>query len=167
MNWFPASWHDEGAYIRKLEAIIRQKRFESTMPASAPQDVMAKVKTWQEALDLIEVKASFGLLIYRKGDVHSVMKLAGHNTKCAYYLIGNFAVAETGFAVDPSVFLYFPFQVCLWEGPDGRRRISLGQPSSALAIFKNETISSVAGEFDRRFGRLLQHLGCQVPDALR
>ena len=128
---------------------------------SAPQDA------WQEALDLIEAKAPFGLLIYRKGDVHSVMKLAGHCTKCAYYLIGNFTVAEAGFAVDSSVFLYFPFQVCLWEGPDGRRRISLGQPSSALAIFKNETISSVAGEFDRRFGRLLQHLGCQVPDALR
>jgi hypothetical protein len=97
-----------------------QQRFESTMPASAPQDVMAQVKTWQQALDLIEAKAPFGLLIYRKGDVHSVMKLAGNNTKCAYYLIGNFTVAEAGFAVDPSVFLYFPFQVCLWEGPDGR-----------------------------------------------
>jgi hypothetical protein len=42
-----------------------QQRFESTMPASAPQDVMAQVKTWQQGLDLIEAKAPFGLLIYR------------------------------------------------------------------------------------------------------
>jgi hypothetical protein len=31
-----------------------------------------KVKNWQQAVALVEAKAPFGLLIYRKGDVHSV-----------------------------------------------------------------------------------------------
>ena len=144
-----------------------QARFDATMPASTAQDVIREVKDWRQAVALVEAKAPFGLLIYRKVDVHSVMKLAGHTTKCAYYLIGNFTVAEPAYAINPSVFLYFPFHVCLWEGPDGRPRVSLDQPSSALAIFQNEAISKVAREFDLRLGRLLQSLGCIVPEALR
>jgi uncharacterized protein (DUF302 family) len=143
-----------------------QARLESVLPSSTPQDVMAKVKTWQDAIELIEAKAPFGLLIYRKGDVYSAMKLAGHDKKCAYYFVGNFTVAEKGFAVHPSVFQFFPFHVCIWEGSDGRPRIAMDQPSSALAIFDDPTIAEVGREFDRRFGRLLQHLGCEVPDGL-
>ena len=143
-----------------------QARFEATMPASTPQDVIRGVENWQQAVALVEAKAPFGLLIYRKGDVHSVMKLAGHTAKCAYYLIGNFTVADPAYGINPSVFPYFPFQVCLWEGPDGRPRVSLDQPSSALAIFQNEAISKVACEFDLKFGRLLQSLSCVVPEAL-
>jgi hypothetical protein len=88
-------------------------RLESVLPSSTPQDVMAKVKTWQDAIDLIEAKAPFGLLIYRRGYPYTVMKLAGHDKKCAYYFVGNFTEAEKGFAVHPSVFQSFPFLVCI------------------------------------------------------
>jgi uncharacterized protein (DUF302 family) len=144
-----------------------QARFDATMPASTPQDIVREVKNWQQAVALVEAKALFGLLIYRKGQVHAVMGLAGHTAKCAYYLIGNFTVAERAYGINPSVFLYFPFQVCLWEGKDGRPRVSFDQSSSALAVFQNDAISKVAREFDLMFGRLLQSLGCVVPDALR
>ena len=36
-----------------------------------------------------------------------------------------------------------------------------------MAVFQNEAISKVAREFDLMFGRLLQFLGCAVPDVLR
>ena len=143
-----------------------QARLESVLPPWTPQDVMEKVKTWQDAIDLIEAKVPFGLMIYRKGDPYTVMKLAGHDKKCAYYFVGNFTVAEKAFAVHPSVFQSFPFLVCIWEGTDGRPRIATGLPSSALAIFDDPTIAELGREFDRRFGRLLRHLGCEVPDGL-
>src|SRR5262249_40131241 len=113
-----------------------QAAFDAAMPAS-PQDVMRAAGTWKDAVALVESKAPFGLLIYRKGDVYSVMKMARPAPKCAYYLIGNFTAAQPAYVIDPSVFLYFPFQVCLWEGTDGRARVSFDLPSSAIAIFQN------------------------------
>ena len=144
-----------------------QARFDATLPAATPQDLVREVQTWQQAVALVEAKAPFGLLIYRKGQVHAVMGLAGHTATCASYLIGNFTVAERAYGINPSVLLYFPFQVCLWEGKDGRPRGSWDQPSSAVAVLQNEVISQVAREFDLMFGRLLQSLGCVVPDVLR
>ena len=144
-----------------------QARFDAAMPASTPQDVMGAAGNWKNAVTLVESKASFGLLIYRKGNVYSVMKMAGPAPKCAYYLIGNFTAAQPAYVIDPSVFLYFPFHVCLWEGTDGRPRVSFDLPSSAIAIFQNEAMSKVARAFDFKFGRLLQSLGCVVPEVLR
>jgi hypothetical protein len=113
-----------------------QARFDAAMPASTPQDLMGAAGNWKNAVTLVESKASFGLLIYRKGDVYSVMKMAG-----AYYLIGDFTAAQPAYVIDSSVFLYFPFHVCLWEGTDGRPRVSFDLPSSAIAIFQNEAMS--------------------------
>src|SRR5258707_8398702 len=76
-----------------------QARFDATMPASTAQDVIREVKDWRQAVALVEAKAPFGLLIYRKVDVHSVMKLAGHTHKNALYPFCKFIVSPPSYTI--------------------------------------------------------------------
>src|SRR5258708_9060885 len=78
-----------------------QARFDATMPASTAQDVIREVKDWRQAVALVEAKAPFGLLIYRKVDVHSVMKLAGHTPQSASYPIGKLPGAQPPLRIHP------------------------------------------------------------------
>lgn len=142
-------------------------RLEEVLMISTPAEIVREAKTWDDVVTKVEKKAPLGLFIYRKGPVHSVLKLAGHERKCSSYLIGNFTVAEKTYAVNPSAFQYFPFQICVWEGADGRPRFSFDQTSKVVEVFGSSHITAVAREFDFLFGKLLEALGCTVPDVLR
>jgi hypothetical protein len=142
-------------------------RLEKILPISTPAEIVREAKTWDDVVNKVEIKAPLGLFIYRKGPVHAVLGLAGHKRKCSTYLIGNFTVAEKTYTVAPSGFQYFPFQTCVWEGADGRPRFSFDQPSKVVEFFGSDRMTKVAREFDFLFGKLLEALGCTVPDVLR
>jgi hypothetical protein len=114
----------------------------------------------------VAAAAPLGLILYVKGPVGDAFALAGHNLRCAYYVIGNFSEAEAMFAREPSVFQYMPFHVFLTETPQGGTALYLDQPSSVVALFDDPEITRLARIFDAHFAAVLEHLGAPVPAEL-
>jgi len=65
------------------------------------------------------------------------------------------------------VLLYAPLHTVIWQDPDGPAQITFDKPSDQFASFANPQITAVGRELDHKMAALLQHLGLDVPDALR
>jgi hypothetical protein len=143
-----------------------QRRFEAVMPAARAADYFDGASTWDEVCAKVAAAAPLGMILYVKGPVGDAFALAGHNVRCAYYVIGNFSEAAEMFGRDPSVFQYMPFHVFLTETPSGGTALYFDQPSSVVAVFDDPEITRCAREFDEHFAAVLKHLGAPVPEEL-
>lgn len=143
---------------------FRVKFEQQFVHGSAPD--IAKGKTWAEAVEYVESKAPFGLILYRDRDVYSVMRLNGATQKCHYYLIGNFTQVADAYKADPSIFTYAPFHWCLFEDKTGKTKLSFDRPRLLFVQFEQAPIRKVGPAFDHKVAALLKHLNCPVPDVL-
>jgi hypothetical protein len=146
-----------------------QARYEEAvppMPVEEVQALMARQAPWEDMLALIGARAPHGFLIYHRIAIDPLMRLAGHDTACVAYLMGNHTIAERMFRHDPAVMLYAPLRTAIWEAPGAGARFSIDQPSALFGSFGNPDILAVGVELDRKVAALLGHLGVEVPDAL-
>jgi uncharacterized protein (DUF302 family) len=147
-----------------------QARYEAAVPAMPRESVMrlvARKAAWPEMLELIEASAPHGFLIYFRNDVHSVMALAGDDTACVSYLMGNHTIAERMFRHDPRAMLYAPLHTVIWEDAAGGAWFTVDQPSTQFASFQVPEITEVGIELDDKLARLLEYLDVPVPAPLR
>ncbi len=122
---------------------------------------------WQEMLDLVATAAPLGFLIYFKLEVDPVVRLAGDKASGVAYLMGNHILMERMFRHEPAVPLYAPLHTTIWGDPDGPAHFTFDKPSDQFASFDNPEITAVGAELDRKMTALLEHLGLNVPGALR
>jgi hypothetical protein len=146
-----------------------QRRYEQAVPLSPDDDVarlLERGATWTEMLGLIADSAPHGFLIYWRNDVAPVMQLAGDQTDCVAYLMGNVTIAEQMFRHDPRAMLYAPLRTVVWEDREGRAWFTADQPSTQFVSFDIPRVSAVGVELDRKLAALLEALGVEVPMAL-
>jgi uncharacterized protein (DUF302 family) len=128
--------------------------------------VVASGAGWGGIRALSEATALHGFVNFFTFDPSPVMKQNGNTSRAVTYLTGNIVMAERGFRIDPSCFLYVPLRIVIAESVDGDARLSLDQPTDLFAIFHREGLDEVAVEFGRVFALLLEHLGVPVPPEL-
>lgn len=75
--------------------------------------------SWQATLELAEINAPHGFMIYYRSDVTAVMAGSPSFWKATQYLMGNHTIAERMFRHDPSVMLHAPLRTLLYADPDG------------------------------------------------
>jgi uncharacterized protein (DUF302 family) len=146
-----------------------QKRYEHAVPFDPAAEVELLTErraTWAEMLELIAEAAPHGFLLYWRGDVHPVMQLAGDDTDCVAYLMGNHTIAEQMFRHDPRAMLYAPLRTVIWEDRSGRAWFTTDQPSCQFGSFGIPAVAAVGVELDRKLADLLEALGVEVPMAL-
>ena len=100
---------------------------------------------WQEMADLMESAAPSGFVIYLKTEVDRLMSLAGDDTSCTSYLMGNHIIAERMFRHEPAVILYARC-IRLSGGPSPGPRTSpltnRAINSAALAMLRSQRWAS-------------------------
>ena len=146
-----------------------QQRYEQAVPANPADEIEALVQrgaSWAEVIDAHAEAAPHGFLIYWRGDVHPVMRLANDANDCIAYLMGNVTIAEQMFRHDPRAMLYAPLRTVIWEDADERAWFTVEQPSTQLASFGIPAVSAVGVELDRKLAALLEALRVEVPMAL-
>ena len=80
-----------------------QRCYEQAVPLNPARDVghlIERHAPWTEMLGLIADSAPHGFLIYWRNDVAPVMQLAGDQTDCIAYLMGNVTIAEQMYRYD-------------------------------------------------------------------
>lgn len=74
----------------------------------------------------------------------------GHYHRSKLYIIGNPLIAVQMFKHNPAVGLYVPLRLFVYESDDGKTRINYENPSSLLAQFQSEQITTVAQSLDQK-----------------
>jgi uncharacterized protein (DUF302 family) len=144
-------------------------RYEQAVPAIDLADMVklpAESSTWDDLVERTAKLAPHGFLIYGRIDVHPLMSLAGHHSRCIEYLMGNHVIAETMFRHDPGVMLYAPLRTVLYEDLDGRTLFAIDQPSTRFASFGHDDIAATGRTLDQKLAALLVALDVPVPEAL-
>ena len=146
-----------------------QHKYEEAVP-ELPRDqvgaLLQRGAAWAEMENLIESSAPYGFLIYSKNDPRPLMRAAGDNAECLWYLMGNHVTAERMFRYDPRVMLYAPLRTAIWADSAGNAWFSVDQPSTQFASFGIDEILKVGVELDRKLASLLEALEVEVPSAL-
>ena len=104
--------------------------------------------------------------IYWQTDVAPLMRLAGDQSPCVEYLMGNHTIAQRMFHHDPAIMLYAPLRTAIYQDARGRTRFSFDQPSTCFGSFGNPEITNVGIELDGKLAALLRHLKAPVPPTL-
>ena len=146
-----------------------QRRYEEAVPLHPSDLVTALIErgaAWTEMIDLVADHAPYGFLIYWRNDVRPVMALAGDQSDCVAYLMGNVTIAEQMFRHDPRAMLYAPLRTLIWEDRDARAWFTVDQPSALFGSFHVPGVAAVGVELDRKLAALLEALGVEVPMAL-
>jgi len=116
---------------------------------------------------LIAASAPHGFLTYSRNDAHPLMRAAGDEADCVWYLMGNHILAERMFRHDPRAMLYAPLRTVIWEDTTGGAWFSVDQPSTQFASLGHPEITSVGVELDRKLAALCGALDIPIPRALR
>src|SRR5262249_10059802 len=110
-----------------------QQSYEAAVPALPGAQVEALIERgapWSEMAELIDSSAPNGFLIYSRNDAHPLMRTAGDEARCVWYLMGNHIVAERMFRHDPRTMLYAPLRTVIWEDAQGAAWFTADQPST-------------------------------------
>lgn len=145
------------------------QRFEQLVPAYPQQvfaDLVGRQASWEEIVSYAEGYSELGLLTYWHDSVTRMMALAGNRSKCAFYFVGNFPVAERMYRHDPRVMNYAPLRMTITETENGVVHFTTDQPSSGFGSFGNPAITAVGEGVDRKLAQLLRRLDLPVPPAL-
>jgi len=140
-------------------------RYERAVPALDAAR-LAAFTDWNTVLQVATKTAPHGFFIYWQADVTPLMALAGDQSPCVEYLMGNHTFAQRMFHHDPGVMLYAPLRTAIHRDAQGRTRFSIDQPSTRFASFGNREIAQVGLELDGKLAALLRHLKAPVPATL-
>jgi hypothetical protein len=80
--------------------------------------------------------------------------------------LGNNVIAETMFRHDPSIILYAPLRIAIYEDNVGCVYLSIDQPSSKFASFGDPRITEVGALLDAKVAELLRLMSLPVPPEL-
>jgi uncharacterized protein (DUF302 family) len=140
-------------------------RYEAAVPTFDIND-LSLFQGWDSVLERTAEVAPNGFLLYGRVDAGPLMALAGHNTRCITYLMGNHTIAETMFRHDPGVMLYAPLRTVLYEDCDGKVHFAIDQPSTRFDSFGDPDIAATGRILDAKLAALLAALDVPVPEAL-
>jgi hypothetical protein len=145
------------------------RQYENAVPALDPAHVEALVarKTpWREVVADAKAGAPHDFFIFWKMDTAPVMRLAGHESPCTTYLMGNYTIAERMFRFDPAAMLYAPLRTVIYVDAENQTRFVIDRPSSVFSSFQNKEISKVGLELDADVAALLAALNVPTPSVL-
>src|SRR5580693_8443696 len=127
----------------------------------------SQMGSWQATLELAEINAPHGFMIYYRSDVTAVMAGSPSFWKATQYLMGNHTIAERMFRHDPSVMLHAPLRTVVYADPDGDTKLAVDQPSLLFNSYDKPEIANVGYELDGLLAELIELLGAQAPAQLR
>ena len=137
------------------------------LPLETVRKLIARRASWSDMERLIADAAPFGFLIYFRNVVGPVMALAGNESRCTAYLMGNHVIAERMFRYDPRAMMYAPLHTVIWEDHEGKAWFTIDQPSVQFQSFGIPEVAKVGVELDHKVATLLEALSVPVPDVLR
>lgn len=143
--------------------------FEELVPPYPAKELSLMVEaqaSWADIVEFAENYSELGLLTYWHDSVTQMMSLAGNRSRCAFYFVGNFPVAERMYRHDPRVMNYAPLRMTITETEDHVVRFTTDQPSSGFGSFGNPAITVVGQAVDGKLAQLLRQLGLPVPAPL-
>lgn len=136
--------------------------FEHRIPmadSSAFARLVAADANTREIEDVVDgMVGDLGFLILAKLDQGPLVSLMGKKKKMTVYLIGNPVLANRMFERNPAIGVYAPLRVSVYEGPDGKTRVTYDRPSTLLEQFGDEDVKSVARMLDENMSRLTKDL---------
>jgi uncharacterized protein (DUF302 family) len=144
----------------------RYERAVPTIDLANLVELSAGFSTWDALVERTAELAPHGFLIYGRIDVHPLMSLAGHRSRCIEYLMGNHVIAETMFRHDPGIMLYAPLRTLLYEDLEGRTHFAIDQPSTRFASFGHDDIAATGRTLDQKLAALLVALDVPVPEVM-
>ena len=141
-------------------------RYEELVP---PVDLarFRQLGTWDGVVELAEINAPHGFMIYWKTDVTASWRVPRRGWKSTEYLMGNHVIAERMFRHDAGVMLHAPLRTEIYADPDGGTQFIIDRPSAHFASYGNPAITEVGAELDNLVAGLLGALGAPVPRELR
>lgn len=137
-------------------------RFETLVP-EADVGRFYQMASWPAAIELAEINAPHGFMVYQRLDVAALMAGSSSFWKATQYLIGNHTIVERMFRHDPAVMLHAPLRLLIYADQDGATRVAVDQPSSLFDSFGHPEISAVGEELDALLLSLLHQLGAVIP----
>ncbi len=167
------------ANVEKIELEVRRlivpiptdydetiKLYERLVP---PMDSerFGQMANWDAVLELAQINAPLGFMIYWRTNVTSVMAGSGTGWKSTAYLMGNHTIAEQMARYDPSVMLHAPLRTLIYADKAGDTQFVIDQPSSLFSNYADERIAAVGNHLDELVAGLLEHMGAPVPGELR
>jgi len=142
------------------------RRYEELVPA-ADLARFGQLATWDAVLELAEINAPHGFMIYWRADVTAMMAGSPSGWKCTEYLMGNHTIAERMFRHDPAAMLYAPLRTLIYADPDGDTKLAVDQPSLLFHSYDNPDVEEVGCRLDYLLALLIINLGADLPSELR
>ncbi|TKA00629.1 DUF302 domain-containing protein [Actinacidiphila oryziradicis] len=127
----------------------------------------AQLANWDAVLELADINAPLGFMIYWRADVTATMAGSRSGWKSTEYLMGNHTIAERMYRHDPSVMLHAPLRTVIYADADGDTYFAVDQPSALFSSYDNPAIAEVGLHLDSLVAGLLTELGAPVPAELR
>jgi hypothetical protein len=145
------------------------RQYEDAVPALDLAHIEALVTrraAWREVVADAKTTAPYDFFIFWKLEVAPIMRLAGHESPCTTYLMGNYMIAERMFRFDPAAMLYTPLRTVIYVDAEKQTRFVIDRPSSLFSSFQNKEISKVGLELDTDVVALLSALEVPAPSVL-
>ena len=141
------------------ETIAEFERRIPMVDSSAFARLVAADANTREIQDAVEsMVGDLGFLILAKLDQGPLVSLMGKKKKMTVYLIGNPVLANRMYERNPAIGVYAPLRASVYEGPDGKTRVTYDRPSTLLEQFGDEDVKSVAHMLDEKMSRLTKDL---------
>jgi hypothetical protein len=145
--------------------------FEANVPAAALATLAGVLewrRDWETVVHWTKARATRGFLRYWKLDIGSLMAVAGGESRCVSYLIGNHVTAQRLFRDDARAMASAPLLVSITQDPEQPVLLTSSIPSSQIVRegAVSEDVAAVGEEADRSFAGLLTALGARVPDGI-
>ncbi len=136
--------------------------FERRIPMadiSAFTRLVAAGASSKEIEDVVEgMVGDLGFVIFAKLDQGPLVSLMGKKKKMTVYLIGNPVLANRMYEKSPAIGVYAPLRVSVYEGYDGKTRVTYDRPSALLGQFKDDEVRIVARMLDEKMSGLMEGL---------
>lgn len=139
--------------------------FETLVPA-ADLARFYHLGSWQAALELAEINAPYGFMVYQRLDLTALMAGSESFWRATQYLMGNHTIAERMFRTDPLVMLHAPLRVLIYVDPAGVTNLAVDQPSTLFDSYADPEVSAAGQDLDRLLSRLIGLLGAAAPPEL-
>jgi hypothetical protein len=148
------------------DVVERFERLIEHYPTVEFAELVARRASWDEIVGHTRELAPLGFLIYWRNAVSEMMTLAGDESLCVSYLMGNHTIAERMFRHDPRVMNYAPLRVEITQEPGCTVLFTFEQPSAQFGSFGSPSIDQVGRELDRLLATLLRAVGADPPPEL-
>lgn len=129
-----------------------------TLPASAQGRgvTLASHESFTQTVSQLKTAVGHGgMMVLATVDQGRILSMTGLRLKATLFLVGNPTVGKMIFQQDPSVGLYVPFRVYVYE-KDGKTYLTYDKPSSLLAPFDNPRIDKTTQMLDQKMHGLAE-----------